>query len=297
MSNINDKFEFVYSQEVAIEEFYFDYKVLEKFISIGSGSVPSIEKIQYYHPQNIIFPNAPDIIKPLRVFAAIRKTDVQENNKFQMLYNLEDVLDREQMVLCNWNDKRERILPAINLYYSILNYRDMPQEMYFLNIVQALETYHSRFKYGDKLKKYKNHLKELFRCEIEEIPEPHKEAYYCATQADDNVSYIILKSRLVDLFNDDFCLGMYPVYVNGEVVEMYSFIDTIVDTRHYYTHYGKSKENKALKNIDLEYGIRILMILFEYHFLKELGFELGYIKKRVDKSLSNVNYWYTERAK
>ena len=37
----------------------------------------------------------------------------------------------------------------INLYFSIVKYDDMPIEMKYLNIVQALETYHARFKYND----------------------------------------------------------------------------------------------------------------------------------------------------
>lgn len=32
----------------------------------------------------------------------------------------------------------------INLYFSIVKYDDMPIEMKYLNIVQALETYHAR---------------------------------------------------------------------------------------------------------------------------------------------------------
>lgn len=45
----------------------------------------------------------------------------------------------------------------ITLYFSIVKYDDMPIEMKYLNIVQALETYHARFKYND-LKKYKKHV-------------------------------------------------------------------------------------------------------------------------------------------
>ena len=55
------------------------------------------------------------------------------------------------------NENEEKIKPAINLYFSIVKYDDMPIEMKYLNIVQALETYHARFKYND-LKKYKKHV-------------------------------------------------------------------------------------------------------------------------------------------
>ncbi len=38
----------------------------------------------------------------------------------------------------------------------------MPVEMAFLNIVQALETYHSRFHYDNKKKKYVESVNERF---------------------------------------------------------------------------------------------------------------------------------------
>ena len=37
--------------------------------------------------------------------------------------------------------------PIFNLYLSLFKYKDMPQEMVFLNIAQALETFHERFFY------------------------------------------------------------------------------------------------------------------------------------------------------
>ena len=110
----------------------------------------------------------------------------------------------------------------INLYFSIVKYDDMPIEMKYLNIVQALETYHARFKYND-LKKYKKHVLQLFRCKtIDEIDEKQRNAYFDVTQSDENITYIILKSRLVDLMNDDFRTPITPVYTNGKICLLYT---------------------------------------------------------------------------
>ena len=79
----------------------------------------------------------------------------------------------------------------ITLYFSIVKYDDMPIEMKYLNIVQALETYHARFKYND-LKKYKKHVLQLFRCKtIDEIDEKQRNAYFDVTQSDENITYIL----------------------------------------------------------------------------------------------------------
>ena len=44
--------------------------------------------------------------------------------------------------------------PVLNLYLSLFKYSDMPIEMIFLNIVQALETFHARFFYDDNKDQY-----------------------------------------------------------------------------------------------------------------------------------------------
>lgn len=184
----------------------------------------------------------------------------------------------------------------ITLYFSIVKYDDMPIEMKYLNIVQALETYHARFKYND-LKKYKKHVLQLFRCKtIDEIDEKQRNAYFDVTQSDENITYIILKSRLVDLMNDDFRTPITQVYTNGKIIELYDFIEKVVDTRHYYTHYGKAKEEKAFKGIDMEYAIMVLMHIFEYHLLIELGLHnTGAVGKLYDRH-QKLNYWYTQRC-
>ena len=115
----------------------------------------------------------------------------------------------------------------INLYFSIVKYDDMPIEMKYLNIVQALGTYHARFKYND-LKKYKKHVLQLFRCKtIDKIDEKQRNAYFDVTQSDENITYIILKSRLVDLMNDDFRTPITPVYTNGKIIELLVYTEVL----------------------------------------------------------------------
>ena len=59
---------------------------------------------------------------------------------------------------------------------------------------------------------------------------------------DENCGYIILVSRLNDLLINAGT-GLFNAFFWGNE----GYAQTIADTRHYYTHYGKSKEQKALK--------------------------------------------------
>ena len=46
--------------------------------------------------------------------------------------------------------KRKELIPVFDLYLSLFKYRDMPIEMVFLNLIQAVETFHARFFYEDE---------------------------------------------------------------------------------------------------------------------------------------------------
>lgn len=288
---------FEYTKPIYLEEFIEDLKTLEMFITVGSGAIPLRRNLYYYDDRNKMFPEVSNIIKPREIYMGEKQySDGYETHSINMLFGLNDIVSGNQLPISRWNEIEEKIKPAINLYFSIVKYDDMPIEMKYLNIVQALETYHARFKYND-LKKYKKHVLQLFRCKtIDDIDEKQRNAYFDVTQSDENITYIILKSRLVDLMNDDFRTPINPVYTNGKIIELYDFIEKVVDTRHYYTHYGKAKEEKSFKGIDMEYAIMVLMHIFEYHLLIELGLRnTGAVGKLYDRH-RKLNYWYTQRC-
>lgn len=156
-----------------------------------------------------------------------------------------------------------KLEPVFNLYLSLFKYPGMPVEMIFLNMVQALETYHSRFFYNNKKKNYEKSVRERFGTN------PHfehfKKLLLNNTQMDPNCGYIILVSRLNDLLIGD---------LNGLFSDFYMKDDTyaqrVADTRHYYTHYEKSKEDTAFRGDKLYDVIYILRLLLEYHICLSL---------------------------
>ena len=178
-------------------------------------------------------------------------------------------------------DELSKLEPIFNLYLSLFKYRDMPREMVFLNIVQALETFHARFFYDDKKEKYVASVIERFGgysnfSEIEKL-------LLCDTQKDENCKYIILVSRLNDLLIGEYD-GLFYEYYGIDS----NFAQTIADTRHYYTHYGKPKEKKALKGDALLDAIFVLTLLLEYNVCLKLGID---IRATITQRLSNNEAW------
>lgn len=171
--------------------------------------------------------------------------------------------------------------PIFNLYLSLFKYTDMPPEMVFLNIVQALETFHARFFYEDSKDKYVKSVKERFGS-LENFPDIEK-LLLCDTQKDENCKYIILVSRLNDLL-----IGKYDGLFSDYYGTNAGFAQAVADTRHYYTHYGKSKEKKALKGDKLIDAIRILALLLEYNVCLQLGIDN---QAKVRDRLSSIASW------
>ena len=72
---------------------------------------------------------------------------------------------------------------------------------------------------------------------------------------------------------NDLLIGKY----NGLFAEFYikdNYAQRIADTRHYYTHYGKSKEAIAFQGDDLYDAIYILRLLLEYHICLSLKIDI-----------------------
>lgn len=171
--------------------------------------------------------------------------------------------------------------PIFNLYLSLFKYTDMPPEMVFLNIVQALETFHARFFYEDSKEKYIASVTERFGS-LQNYPDIEK-LLLCDTQKDENCKYIILVSRLNDLL-----IGKYDGLFQDYYVTDAEFAQTVADTRHYYTHYGKSKEKKALKGDKLIDAIGILSLLLEYNVCLQLGIDN---QSKVREQLRTIASW------
>lgn len=157
----------------------------------------------------------------------------------------------------------------------------MPPEMVFLNVVQALETFHARFFYDDSKDKYVASVIDRFgsRQNYSDI----EKLLLCDTQKDENCKYIILVSRLNDLL-----IGKYDGLFSEYYAVDSGFAQTVADTRHYYTHYGKAKEKKALKGDKLIDAIGILALLLEYNVCLQLGIDN---QEKVREHLSSIASW------
>ena len=171
------------------------------------------------------------------------------------------------------NDELEKLQPVFNLYVSLFKYRDMPVEMVFLNIVQALETFHTRF-YGNNKRKYIESVNARFPdnsdfAAIRKKLLPEEKNYNSELGPKNTKGRIHLTSRINDLLigKGD---SLFMEYWKGEE----DYAHTIAITRNYYTHYDINKYERALKGDALKESIFVLSKLLEYHICAVLGINI-----------------------
>lgn len=163
------------------------------------------------------------------------------------------------------DEKLKLLEPIFNLYLSLFKYKDMPPEMVFLNIVQALETFHARFFYHNSKDEYVASVKKRFGS-LPNYPVIEK---LLLNDTQKNRKHIILVSRLNDLLIRKYN-KLFIEYYSSDASSDASFAQTVVNTRNYYTHYEGSKEKKALKDDKLIDARRILSLLLEYSVCSQL---------------------------
>ena len=176
--------------------------------------------------------------------------------------------------LNNWFEKIDDLMTIVKLYNKKFEY-NIGKEQEFLNIVQALEFYHTRFVI-EKLEDFTKEINEKYSKQLSLLE-------YIFDKDQKRVDYITLKNRLIDLI-----LSSNILFFFNKIINFCYFVNSVTDTRHYYTHYGTGKKFKALKDAELHISIFILNTLLEYFLLKELGFKEGYLEKVTRDRLNKV---------
>lgn len=159
----------------------------------------------------------------------------------------------------NYLASYHKLKPVIELYMELLYMNGISQVRLFLNVVQALETYHARFKAGT-MREFKDRVKTLTDGRTDGM-----EIFLLAKSK----SFITLESRLADLI-----LAEYQVFFITGDISMWEFPFIVANTRNYYIHYDESikERGKVLSEEELTIYNNCLLIILDYYIYSELGF-------------------------
>lgn len=243
-------------------------------VSFGTGNKVDIIKIEAFNISlNNVDIGEETIERPIEILTSYTYRDsYPQGHPYFYLFTLRDLVTEDNNFAIKWFNNYEKLEPVIELYLDLYRY-NMTHERAFLNIIQALETYHTRFKANDK-KEYEKRSHEVVSSCPPYIREQHLECLFGEDQK--KIRHVLLKGRLYDLFLADFEI----MFMSGYKAQ-YDFILKAVATRHYYTHYDEKKKDKIFTKDEIEESIYWLKTVLEYHLLKGIGFSQDYLQNKI----------------
>lgn len=277
--------EIICQEEKTINEFMEILLKIKRLIEISTLSKINIRKISGYNSEYYDLCGDKKYERQISIISSKIK---QENNFEENRYytkkrewiKLPELVENESFI--KYFSKYEKLEPIIELYLQIIESNEMSNTRAFLNIVQALETYHSRFK-ANTLEEYKKRIDEVI---LKDRPKDFIENDKKLLMANSH-KFITLESRIADLLVAEF-----NIYFDTGDIKYIDFPRIIANTRNYYIHYDDSLKEKTriLTNDELGIYTRTLIYMLEYYILIELGFQnYENIKKKLNDRWGGVS--------
>jgi len=195
-----------------------------------------------------------------------------DDSAYNSLFSFTDIESKFTSYLKNWYKKYELLEPVCQLYFGALFGRFVYLNLKFLCLIQALEAYHSRTTTNQELVS-EEHDKRISKI-LESVPSEYKEWLNQELKYSNEPN---LRRRLRDLYNT-FSLTLKSLNIKKE-----SFINKVVNTRNYLTHYDVELKGKSAKRKELFVITEKLRILTEMCLMKELGLSIEEINSLILK--------------
>lgn len=257
----------------------------ECFLSLAVGKPIYPVMIQAHYNGQIEEPSKNDISIFLRLGREIKQ--LEQIHLFDMNFTLNDLRENINLYLNNWFGKAENIKPVYDLFFATIYNSEAFLESQFLTLTQAIESYHRRMVSGSYIDNKR--FDELYLHFLSNIPEELEIDFKESIK--DKLRYLnefSLRKRLKQLF---LKFGeLFELIIGNQKV----FINEVVDTRNYLTHYDKQLESKALREDQLFQCLEQLKALLQTIFLYEIGFSNNFIKTVLT---TNRQYQYVRNIK
>lgn len=226
--------------------------------------------------------------KKYMLFIRQKSINVKEKvHSNDFVINYKDIEGNLEEIFNLWFEKQNQLQTVFNLYFSDF-YKDIYLETTFLNAVQTLEIYHRKMynsKYFDE-DFYQEHSNKLEEFIVDNLPEE-----------------LILKFKGMLKFGNEYSLSKRfkeifkgfgdetKKLIIGNSKNRDKFIQQLVDTRNYLTHYDLGdKKNILMSGEKLYFSIQRLRAILTIILFKELGLDeltiLNKIKENKQYSFS-----------
>ena len=190
-----------------------------------------------------------------------------------MLFSYRGLADQIEEILTKWLESYKIYEPAFNLYFASVSSGQRYMEWKFLSLSQGIETLHRRNYKETQMSE--EEFKNLVDTILQTIPQDRKDWMARKLKYANELSLRKRIKQMIEPFKNLF----------GNQKKCRSFIDKVVDTRNYLTHYDSGLATKAASGEGLWKLCMKLEALFQLHFLQLIEMDLESIR-----SIVNENY-------
>lgn len=191
-----------------------------------------------------------------------------------ILFSYKDIESRFSKIIGKWLELYEEIEPVLNIH-SVLMERKTYIEHAFLDITQALETFHRRLRNNQELcdSQHQDRMEKI----LGSVPTEYKDWLKKKLTYSNEPT---LNKRLKELFKE-----FSVFFVNKK-----EFVRKVTLTRNNLTHPKSQQEQGCLSGINLKLATEKLRLLLVVMLMKTVGFEEKEIVELIRKN-DNFMYW------
>jgi len=218
----------------------------------------------------------------IRIFypAAGWQSNPHDDSWAYMLLPFKDVENNFSDLLSNWAQKSEVLKPVIDLFFAGIYLSSYPENE-FLNLIQAIETYHRRI-VGGEYQPEVAFLNGLYKLLVEAIPQDVSSDFRSSLQ-NGKLRYAYefsLRKRLLLICEHISEIIQINFLINHKAIA--NFAERISNTRNYLTHYSHELKELAITDgYELSVVNYQLRLIISICFLEQLGVPYDKLRKIV----------------
>lgn len=217
----------------------------------------------------------------------------------EMLFLFSDLENNLGEVFEAWIKKREMYEPIFDLLMITMYTPNLYLHYKFLNIVQALEAYHTTKYEGiyQDGKVYEKGLYKKFREVLDTFPSESVDREKGISDEFRNAlkgklkaqTRFTLETRLKELLRE--VSSLLPNDFIGNANDRESFAHRAADTRNALTHHDKEKRKQAAKGQELFQIFHTLTVILQICLMREINLTNNSIKALVERNRAYQNEW------
>jgi hypothetical protein len=272
-----------YENKYSLIEWLDHIRVINDFIDLGTGASSYVTELSA-SAKELTFPDPINIVKKIEIYLPLInwRINARKPLRFEMMYTYRNIEGNIDKFLNKWVEKSKILAPINNIFFSIRNNPNIFLEMQFINITQALETYHRRTKGGKYLED--EEFNRIYNILVDAIPTGVDQAFknsLITGRLKYANEYSMRKRFQLIIFElyDNYLANIFP---NRR--ELATYIDKICDTRNYLTHYASELEPNIFNTIEMFMAVQRLLFIIEIYLLKEIEMDDDIIIDRIKKT-------------